>query len=142
MSFSEDARELLRSFVGYRSNNYGYSPRPIKAEDSIEHEVRGLGNIHVLKDVERALRLRPAPKRSDEDIVLALDRVFEEINRRFGPNAMTLWLATRKGVGRYLSNRERPSEYIIPRSAIIISDLGPEGQLFLASKAAWESVGW
>ena len=62
----------------------------------------------------------------------SLHQIFSEIDRHFGPDAVAIWLGCRPCViENYCEPGEEPDEYQIPDSAIVISDLGEEGQLFL-----------
>lgn len=144
MSFSEDARELLNSFTGYRYEGYSEfgMETPQSAKAVIEYEIRTLGN-NMLPEIRHRLGL-PRWKYSlidDANLVLALDDTYKALDRRFGPGAVAIWFASRRGVGHYADPGSRaPSEYRIPRDALMITDLGPDGQLFVMTREDWRRI--
>jgi hypothetical protein len=123
------ARELLQAKKGYRCESYGGSGVR-DARSVLEQEVLEQGNEDMIQEAESALDL-PVEKEI-KDPVTSLRKVLDEIGIRFGPNPIAIWLGCRSCVQQnYCEPGEEPDEYTIPDSAIVISDLGDEGQLFL-----------
>ena len=88
---------------------------------------------------EQALGL-PVTEHPEDDTAGPLEAIRMAIERRFGANAKVLWLATMKHVGWYCERGETPDVYRIPRDALIITDLGEEGQLFLMTDKDYEDI--
>jgi hypothetical protein len=87
------------------------------------------GNEDMIEEAQMALNLptRRAVRNPD-----SLHDILSEIDRRFGQDAVAIWLGCRSCViENYCEPGEEPDEYQIPDSALVISDLGEEGQLFL-----------
>jgi hypothetical protein len=129
LPLSPYARELLQTKKGYRCESYsGSGVRD--ARSVMEQEVLEQGNEDMIEEAESALNL-PVEKEI-KDPAVSLKNVLNEIDNRFGPNAIAIWLGCRSCViENYCEPGEEPDEYTIPDSAIVISDLGDEGQLFL-----------
>ena len=125
---------------GYRTEKaYGEGYRDAKSV--ITHEIKELHNRDEQGEIAENLGL---PKNSK------LAVIFAEIDRRFGPNAKVLWLATRDGVEWYLKeddndpdemiNTEDIDEYSLPKGAQLIVDMADQGQLFLMSDVNYEKM--
>ena len=133
--------------MGYRTEGaYGEGYRDAKAV--IEHETKELGNSAERPEAAKRLGLQGTA---------SFKQIGEEIDRRFGPDAKVLWLATREGVKYYLDSSmegypedeehkqpkledETVDRYNIPRGAILLTDLGYDGQLFLMSNKDYEEM--
>ena len=141
---SPEAQEILRTRVGYRTEGaYGEGYRDAKAV--IEHETKELGNSEERREAAKRLGL---PGTS------SLKQIGDEIDRRFGPDAKVLWLATKEGVKYYLDSYnedlpddERPKledetvdKYTIPTGALLLTDLGYDGQLFLMTAKDYDEM--
>lgn len=124
---------------GYRTEKaYGEGYRG--AREVITHEIKELHNDEKGEIAENL----GMPKNSK------LTDIFAEIDRRFGPDAKVLWLATRDGVEWYLKeddhepdptiNPEDIDEYPLPKGAQLIVDGGYQGQLFLMSDSDYEKM--
>jgi hypothetical protein len=140
-----EAKELLESRIGYRTETAcGEGYRDAKAV--IDHEIRELGNVEEQSEIAERLGL---PRNS------SLEEINEQIDRRFGPDAKVLWLTTKEGVKWYLTenaednidSRMSPEEidaaidrYKIPDNALLVVDLGSDGQLFLMSNKDFERI--
>lgn len=136
LSLSSYAKELLRTKKGYRCESYNGSGVR-NAKSVLEQEVLEQGNEDILQEAQAALNL-PVEKVT-QDLDASLKKIFQEIDRRFGPDAIAIWLGCRTCViENYCEPGEEPDEYRIPDSAIVISDLGEEGQLFLTPKKDFE----
>ena len=134
---SDEAQEILRTRVGYRTEGaYGEGYRDAKAV--IEHETKELGNSAERPEAAKRLGL---PGTS------SLKQIGEEIDRRFGKDAKVLWLATKEGVKYYLDNEGEGDDgdwsvdkFTIPPGALLLTDLGYDGQLFLMNAKDYSEV--
>jgi hypothetical protein len=129
LPLSPYAKELLQTRKGYRCESYsGSGVRD--AESVLEQEVLEQGNEDMIQEVQSAFNL---PVENEiKDPAVSLKKILYEIDNRFGPNAIAIWLGCRSCViENYCEPGEEPDEYEIPDSAVVISDLGDEGQLFL-----------
>jgi len=134
---SKEAQEILKTGVGYRTESaYGEGYRDAKAV--IEHEIKELGNAQEKSEAAKSLRL-PANA--------SLKQIWDEIERRFGKDAKVLWLATKEGVKYYLDNEGEGDDgdwsvdqYSIPLGALLLTDLGYDGQLFLTSNKDFDEM--
>jgi hypothetical protein len=129
LPLSPYATELLQTKKGYRCESYsGSGVRDAKSV--LEQEVLEQGNEDMIEEARSALDL-PVEKEI-KDPAVSLKNVLNEISNRFGPNAIAIWLGCRSCViENYCEPGEEPDVYKIPDSAVVISDLGDEGQLFL-----------
>ena len=136
-TLSPEAQEILKNGVGYRTESaYGEGYRDAKAV--IEHEIKELGNTTEKPNAARALGL---PANAN------LKQIWDEIDRRFGKDAKVLWLATKEGVKYYLDNEGEGDDgdwsvdkFTIPPGALLLTDLGYDGQLFLMNAKDYSEV--
>jgi hypothetical protein len=130
------AKELLGAKKGYRCESYsGSGVRD--ARSVLEQEVLEQGNEEMIQEAQSALNLPVEKEILDPSKSLRL--LVYEIEDRFGPDSIAIWLACRSCViQNYCEPGEEPDEYKIPDSAIVISDLGDEGQLFLMPRKDFE----
>lgn len=112
-------KKLDRS--GFRVGEIGES----NAERLIQFEVDELGNDHIIRDAANVLHTK-ATRRA----------VFSAIRGRFGKNAQAIWLCRDKSwcEQRYGYPGQEADQIKIPKGAIVISDLGSDGQLWLMKK--------
>jgi hypothetical protein len=136
MKLSRSARYLKRTGIGYRTEGaYGEGYRDAGAV--LGHEAFELGNYYSLHEAEDMLGLQhPSTTEGKRKRVRAITR---ELEHRFGRRPSVLWLTTKTGV-RFYGSRD-PDHYDIPSSALVIQDLGPEGQLFAMSRKELERIG-
>jgi len=124
---------------GYRTETaYGEGYR--NSEEVITHEIKELHNDE-RGEIAENRGMRKNSKLAD---------IFVEIEKRFGPDAKVLWLATRDGVEWYLTeddnnpdekiNPEDIDEYLLPKGAQLIVDMAEQGQLFLMSDVNYEKI--
>lgn len=108
--------EEVRERVGYRVGE----PEETNAKKVMEFEVLELGNEHVLVDVAEALNTDPT--------LLSVNKAIDE---RFGSDAEAIWLCDtpEEAVKRY--GPGEAYEVRIPANAIVGSDLGPDGKLWI-----------
>lgn len=108
--------EEAHARVGYRVGE----PEETNAKKVIEFEVVELGNEHILVDVGKALNVTPT-----------LPVIKGAIDERFGPGAEAIWLCDtlEHAVKRYGPGEAYSVE--IPPDAFVISDLGPDGKLWI-----------
>ena len=124
------AFKMLSTRIGYRSEvAYGEGYRD--AREVIRHEVQELGNEDVLTELRRHLNLSSKA---------SLSQVVDEVNRRFGVDAVALWLADRQTVIEYYEGREGLDRYVIPPDALLAVDIGYDGQMFLMPKASYDKT--
>jgi hypothetical protein len=136
LSLTPYARELLQTKKGYRCESYGGSGVR-DARSVLKQEVLEQGNEDMIQEAQSALNL-PVEKEI-LDTAKSLKLLIYEIENRFGPDAVAIWLGCRSCViQNYCEPGEEPDEYKIPDSAIVISDLGDEGQLFLMPRKDFE----
>lgn len=136
LSLSSYAKELLQTKKGYRCESYSGSGVR-NARSVLEQEVLDQGNEDMIQEAQSALNL-PVEKEI-QDPARSLKSLIYEIESRFGPDAIAIWLGCRSCViQNYCEPGEEPDEYRIPDSAVVISDLGDEGQLFLMPRKDFE----
>ena len=105
--------------VGYRVG----TPEVTKAVDVINFEVSKLGNAHIVADAARSL-----------DRAADIQAVLEEIEKRFGVDAIAMWLTQDP---EWANKRYGPGMVLrveVPPQALVISDLGEDGQLWVWRK--------
>lgn len=115
--------------VGYRVG----TPEITKAADVIDFEVKQLGNTHIVEDAARALGTIPVVDATEEAVIA-------EVEKRFGPDAVALWLVRDP---EYANERYGPGVVLkvtVPSDALVLSDLGEDGQLWVWPKAKAYSV--
>lgn len=136
LALSPHARELLQTKKGYRCESYsGSGVRD--ARSVLEQEVLDQGNEDMIREAQSALDL-PVEK-VIKDPAASLKNLLNEIDNRFGPYPIAIWLGCRSRVmENYCEAGEEPDEYKIPDSAVVISDLDDEGQLFLMPERDFE----
>jgi len=116
---------LNKYHVGSNPTRIGYrvgEPQKTDAKKLIEFEVVELGNKHLLVDIGKALGVAPN-----------LESIVKAINDRFG-EAEAMWLCD---TPEWAEKRYGPGEaYVVQISeeAIIGSDLGPDGKLWIWRK--------
>lgn len=119
---SEEAKTLLREGVGYRCEEFRGS-RVTRATDVIRFEVDELGNEHILDELREVLGLPGSA---------TLEQSLSAVRDRFGENSRAVWLGTEEAVRElYCGVGEEPIAVEIPGNAVLVSDLGHDGQLFL-----------
>jgi len=137
--YSEETEEMLRERIGYRCHSYSVfrdTSYPT-VDEIIYHEAMEMGNDHILEDVCKALGITDldCSGRGHEDNPLdprEVDAIIDRVAELYGPGARALWLGTLNTVlSRYCTDDEVPESYPIPPEAIVLSDLGPDGALFL-----------
>ena len=83
-----------------------------------------------------------------------LEQISKEIDRRFGKDSKVIWLATKNSVKEYyldnemddnasMSEEEKEDaidKYTIPDKALLIIDLGYDGQLFLMTSQDYKNA--
>lgn len=130
--YSKETEEMLGSGRGYNCESYGefYGPQPFRRV--LEHEVEDMYNVHVLEETCGELGIECRGLEDPANIRACMEAAEREIGRRFGADSKAIWLGTRSGVRtRYCAPGEKPVQYAIPKGAMVMSDLGPDGTLFL-----------
>ena len=106
------------------------APQPFKKV--LEHEVEDMYNVHILEETCRELGIKCRGLEDPANVRTCMGTAEREIERRFGADSKAVWLGTRPDVRtRYCSPGEKPVQYAIPKGAMVMSDLGPDGTLFL-----------
>jgi len=118
--YSTQLKELLKTKIGYRDNNFGELRPERNAIKVIRHEILDLNNSHVLSEAAHFLNTEPK-----------LSAVIKAIIQRFGKNAYALWLGTKEDIVKYYG--DCLTVYKIPEDAVPISDLGEYGILFVSA---------
>ena len=141
---SLEAQELLRSRTGYRTESaYGEGYR--NAKEVIKHEIEDLRNMGERREIAERMGLPPSA---------GLEQISKEIDRRFGKDSKVIWLATKNSVKEYyldnemddnasMSEEEKEDaidKYTIPDKALLIIDLGYDGQLFLMTSQDYKNA--
>ena len=104
---------------GYRVGE----PQETNALKAIEFEVLELGNTHLLTDIGKAFNVEPT-----------LDMIKQAITQRFGEDAIATWLCDSPA---WAQKRYGPGEaykVTVPKEAIVGSDLGEDGKLWIWTK--------
>jgi hypothetical protein len=102
--------------VGYRVGE----PQEIDAKKVIEFEVLELGNEHLLTDLAKALSTEPK-----------LPSINRAIDEQFGVDAEAMWLCDTPAQAQRRYGPGEAYEVEIPVDAIVGSDLGPDGKLWI-----------
>jgi hypothetical protein len=102
--------------TGYRVGE----PQFTNASKVIEFEVEEMGNAHLLDDVGKALNVEPT-----------LDAINLAIRQRFGSDAVAMWLTDEPEVAEKLYGPGEAYEVTVPGDAILGSDLGRDGKLWI-----------
>jgi len=130
--WSIETQKMLRGLVGFRCETYGGSGVR-NVIDVVETEIFGLGNEHVLRDSCRALGI-PVASCCIENLIL-------DLKKRYGgdaENSYAIWLGRYEDVKEsYCGPDETPERVPIPTDALVLSDMGPEGALFVWRKPKW-----
>lgn len=104
---------------GYRVGEIGES----KAFQVIDFEVKELGNEHILTDAAKVLKSKPTKS-----------AVLEVIKSCFGKDAQAVWLTKTKKRAEEMYGPGEADKIAIPKGAVILSDLGNDGQLWVYKK--------
>ena len=104
---------------GYRVGEIGES----KASQVIDFEVEELGNDHILTDAAKVLNSKPAKS-----------AVLEVIDSCFGKDAQAVWLTKTKKRAEEMYGPGEANKITIPEGAVILSNLGDDGQLWVYKK--------
>jgi hypothetical protein len=135
VKLSKEARQLVKAGIGYRTElAYGEGAR--LATEVFKHEVTELGNAHMLDELQTFLHL---PEQ------LSLSDALRSIQSIVGKDGRALWLGTKKNIiDLYIrpsadadSVTQHLDRYHIPSEALLISDLGRDGQLFIMPNTAY-----
>jgi hypothetical protein len=106
----------LSTRIGYRVGE----PGETNARKLIEFEVEELGNEHLIADLANVLGTKST-----------LQAVLSALHYRYGPGAVGMWLCDSP---EWAEKRYGPGEAYrvkIPAGAIVGSDLGPDGKLWI-----------
>lgn len=138
---SSQARMMLLTHRGYRTDAQSIQEYHTGSE-IINYEINELGNLDIL-DTMNELYL--SNSKTSTDVINELDSIL-------GSNFQCLWLANNvlDVVEFYTDGHQRPTsirninvpidKYYIPSTAILISDVGSDGQLFAVPKEyTWNS---
>lgn len=104
---------------GYRVGEIGES----SASHVIDFEVKELGNDHILTDAAKVLKTKSSNS-----------AVQKAINLCFGNDAQAVWLTKKKKRAEEMYGPGEVDKIIIPKGAVILSDLGDDGQLWVYKK--------
>lgn len=113
--------------LGYRVGE----PQEQNAIKVIRFEVNELGNTHLLTEISKKLHVEPY-----------LDPITSAIEKRFGRDATAMWLCDtlEQAKDRYGKCGE-PYGVVIPEDAIMVSNLGDDGKLWLWKTPKSEDTG-
>lgn len=138
---SSQARMMLLTHRGYRTDAQSVQEYHTGSE-IINYEINELGNLDILDTMNELYSLNLT---TSTDVVNELDTIL-------GSDFQCLWLANNMlDVAEfYTDGHQRPEsiqninvpidKYHIPSTAILISDVGSDGQLFVVSKEyTWNS---
>lgn len=95
-------------------------PQETDAIRVIQFEVEELSNMHLLDDLARAFNCAPT-----------LNAIKKAVERKFGAKAKAIWLCDTPANAQTYGSDPYPVQ--IPRDAILASDLGSDGKLWIAS---------
>lgn len=132
---SSQARMMILTHRGYRTDDQSVNEFHIGSE-IIDYEINELGNLDILDTMNELYSLN---LKTSTNIVNELDAIL-------GSDFQCLWLANNMldVVEFYTDGHKRPTsiqninvpidKYYIPSTAILISDVGSDGQLFAIPK--------
>lgn len=86
----------------------------------LDFEIDELGNEHIITEAAKALHVEP----TKEDVQQA-------IKERFGPDAQAIWLCSTRKRAEHMYGPGVADKIRIPRGAVVISDLGADGRLYV-----------
>lgn len=133
---SKETQEMLNDGYGFRNDTlYGSGVEEI--QKIIEFETIELENTDIFETCEElyGIDYETIDLNNPESVKNAVKKTIKFIFEHF--NAEVLygkWLAPEKSIIQYYEGDEDISKYIIPDDAIIISDLGEQGALFVSAK--------
>ena len=128
---SRQARMMLLTHRGYRTDAQSFQESHTGSE-IIAYEINELGNLDILDTMNELYSLN---LKTSTDVVNELDSIL-------GSDFQCLWLANNilDVIEFYTDGHKRPKsiqninslidKYYIPNTAILISDIGSDGQLF------------
>lgn len=138
---SSQARMMLLTHRGYRTDAQSIQEYHTGSE-IIDYEINELGNLDILDTMNELYSLH---LKTSTDVINELDPIL-------GSNFQCLWLANNvlDVAEFYTDGHKRPKsiqninttidKYYIPSTAILISDVGSDGQLFAVPQAyTWDS---
>lgn len=138
---SSQARMMLLMHRGYRTDAQSANEYHTGSE-IIDYEINNLGNLDILDTMNELYSLN---LKTSTDVINELDAIL-------GSDFQCLWLANNllDVIEFYTDGHQRPTtiqninvpidKYYIPSTAILISDVGSDGQLFAVSKEyTWNS---
>lgn len=138
---SSQARMMLLTHRGYRTDAQSANEYHTGSE-IIDYEINELGNLDILDTMNELYSLN---LKTSTDVINELDAIL-------GSDFQCLWLADNMLdiVELYTDGHHRPTsiqninvpidKYYIPSTAILISDVGSDGQLFAVPKEyTWNS---
>ncbi len=115
---SKEAKQLLQEGKGWRCGLEAVT----RVSEVFRFEVEELGNVDMLDQLMEALDLDTRPTIAEAISIL---------DKRFGRNSTAVWLGTKENVMEmYCQEGEEPFDISL-KGAVLISDLGLDGQLFL-----------
>ena len=140
-TLSLQARMMILTHRGYRTDAQSVNEYHTGSE-IIDYEINELGNLDILDTMNELYSL---DLKTSTDVINKLDPIL-------GSDFQCLWLATNvlDVAEFYTDGHKRPKsiqdvdvpidKYYIPSTAILISDIGSDGQLFAVSKEyTWNS---
>ena len=123
------ARRMMQRMRGFRNDEiYGSGHEDF--EEVIKYEILELGNTDIFDTIEL---LYPTTLKLPEDTYQAIDTIINFFKKVYRTNKLYVkWLATKDSVYEYYGGN--PTCYVINPNALILSDLGKEGVLFISDK--------
>lgn len=130
---SKEAQEMLAARKGFRNDAlYGSGVENIR--DIIEFEATELCNSDIFLTCERLYGIDYGELDLEdlEKTRICIEKTMEFLKNHFGTDELRgKWLGLKRDIIAYYEGENSLTEYPIPENAIIISDLGKEGVLFV-----------
>ena len=132
-----DSKRILVNGYGWRNDNI-YGSGIDDAFKIIDYEVFELGNTDILYTCRKIYGLKLDIRKKKESVYtvkMFLRSVLGE-TKIYG-----MWFGTEKNIRKYYNGNEDISCYSLPKNygtALVISDLGPEGSLIVSTQSFYK----
>jgi len=132
---SKETNTMLKKGRGYRCESYAELGEHL-ASEVVNFEIFALGNDHIAQDACAALGLRDTHSEcaaeTDDALNSLVNEIKDAIEKNFGLAAKAVWLGEKDDVKEhYCEEDEEPDEIKIGKDWLAISQIGPDGTLFI-----------
>lgn len=126
---SKEAQKMLYTHCGYR-NDFLYNSGKENFLEVMQFEVLELGNTDILHSCKRIYGLKLDLRKRKE----SMQKIYEYFCFLLDTDRLYCkWLATKEDVIRLYDGVENCNKVRLNLDSLIVSDLGPDGVLFISS---------